>query len=118
MRTEKGCVYDEDQELSAFYERSRLHAQLLGGDQAAKQDFERHFSEDCGKWANAFFSLFRGINPIDAEKRKELSPAEFVAYLKKSYTGQQLLGMQMFMRNEEFNEVGNRILSDLLDETE
>ena len=26
--------------------------------------------------------------------------------------------MQMFMRNEEFNEVGNRILSDLLKETD
>ena len=26
--------------------------------------------------------------------------------------------MQMFMRNEEFNEVGNQILSDLLRETD
>jgi hypothetical protein len=26
--------------------------------------------------------------------------------------------MQMFMRNEEFNEVGNQILSDLLKETD
>lgn len=30
---------------------------------------------------------------------------------------QALLGMQMFMRNEEFNEVGNQILSDLLNKT-
>ena len=34
--------------------------------------------------------------------------------MKNSYSRKQLLGMQMFMRNEEFNEVGNRILSDLL----
>jgi len=31
-----------------------------------------------------------------------------------SYSRQQLLGMQMFMRNEEFNEIGCRILSDIL----
>ena len=69
-------------------------------------------------WAGIFFSLFRGSNPLDTEKREKLSRAEFTEYLKNSYSREQLLGMQMFMRNEEFNETGNRSLSDLLRETE
>ena len=83
-------------------------------DEEAEAAFEQQFGKDCGNWASAFFSLFRGENPLDAEKRAELSPAEFAEYLKNSYSRMQLLGMQTFMRNEEFNEVGNRILSDLL----
>ena len=89
---------------------------MIGGDKNAEVEFDRRFGNDCAKWANAFFYLFRGTNPLDAEKRKALSPEEFTQYLKKSYTREQLLGMQMFLRNEEFNEVGNRILSDLLAE--
>ena len=117
LRTEKGCIYNDEQELSAFYERSKIHDRLLGGDSEAREEFERQFGRDCTKWATAFFFLFRGTNPLDAEKRKELNPAEYLEYLKKSYTRDQLLGMQMFLHNEEFNEVGNRIISDLLDET-
>jgi len=52
------------------------------------------------------------------EQRKALTSAEYLTYLKNSYTRKQLLGMQMFMRNEEFNEIGNQILSDLLKETD
>ena len=118
LRTEKGCVYDEQQDLSAFYARSKTHDALLKGDEQASAEFDKQFGKDCANWMTVFFSLFRGNNPLDAEKRKELSPAEYAAYLKNSYTRQQLLGMQMFMRNEEFNEVGNQILSDLLKETD
>ena len=42
----------------------------------------------------------------------------FAQYIKASYTRKQLLGIQMFLRNEEFNEIGNQILSDLLRKTE
>ena len=48
--------------------------------------------------------------------RKTLSPEAFTDYLIKSYSRQQLLGIQLFMRNEEFNEMANQILSDLLKE--
>ena len=54
----------------------------------------------------------------DDEKRASLSPAEFAQYLKGSYSRTQLLGIQMFLRNEEFNEIGNQILSDLLRESD
>ena len=118
LRTEKGCVYDEEQNLSAFYKRSKTHDRLIAGDTEAIAEFDCQFAKDCAAWTNVFFSLFRGHNPLDAEKRKSLSTEEFTEYLKRSYTRQQLLGMQMFMRNEEFNEVGNQILSDLLKETE
>lgn len=118
LRTEKGCVYDEEQDLSAFYERSKKHEALLKGDKQAEDEFSQQFGKDCANWMPVFFSLFRGDNPKDAEKRKALSPSEFSDYLKHSYTRQQLLGMQMFMRNEEFNEIGNQILSNLLKETE
>ncbi len=114
LRTEKGCVYDEAQDLSGFYARSKAHNAIIGGDKQAQAEFEKQFGTDCAKWTSVFFSLLRGINPQDAEKRKTLSAADFSEYLKNSYTRQQLLGIQMFLRNEEFNEVGNQILSDLL----
>lgn len=118
LRTEYGCVYDNNQDLSAFYERSKTHDALLKGDKNAKAEFDKQFSKDCSNWATVFFSLLRGINPADTEQRGTLSPAEFTQYLKNSYTRQQLLGIQMFLRNEEFNEVGNQILSDLLKEND
>ena len=118
LRTEKGCVYDDEQDLSAFYERSRTHDALLRGDRKAQRSFEEAFGRDCDNWSAVFFSLFRGFNPEDAEKRRILTPVEFRDYLKSAYTRQQLLGMQMFLRNEEFNEIGNQILSDLLKETD
>ncbi len=118
LRTEKGCVYDDEQDLSAFYERSQTYDALVAGDKAAMAAFDKQFGKDCANWATVFFSLFRGANPQDMEQRKALSSADYLQYIKNSYTRQQLLGMQMFMRNEEFNEVGNRILSDLLKETD
>lgn len=118
LRTEPGCVYDEQQDLSEFYARSQTHDALVAGDKTAMAAFEEQLGKDCDKWATVFFTLFRGDNPLDKKKRKALSPEEYLQYLKDSYTRQQLLGMQMFMRNEEFNEVGNKILSDLLKETD
>jgi poly-gamma-glutamate synthesis protein (capsule biosynthesis protein) len=115
LRTDKGCVYDEDQDLAAFYERSKLHEKAVSGDAGANAEFEDRFRKDCAvNWTNAFFYLFRGTNPLDEEKRKSLNPSEYAEYLKNSYTKDQLLGMQMFLRNEEFNEIGNQILDDLL----
>lgn len=118
LRTEPGCVYDEQQDLSEFYARSQTHDALVAGDKTAMAAFEEQLGKDCDNWATAFFTLFRGNNPLDKKKRELLSPEEYLQYLKDSYTRQQLLGMQMFMRNEEFNEVGNKILSDLLKETD
>lgn len=118
LRTELGCVYDEQQDLSEFYARSQTHDALVAGDKTAMAAFEEQLGKDCDNWATVFFTLFRGDNPLDKKKRKALSPEEYLQYLKDSYTRQQLLGMQMFMRNEEFNEVGNKILSDLLKETD
>lgn len=118
LRTELGCVYDEQQDLSEFYARSQMHDALVAGDKTAMAAFEEQLGKDCDNWATVFFTLFRGNNPLDTKKRKALSPEEYLQYLKDSYTRQQLLGMQMFMRNEEFNEVGNKILSDLLKETD
>ena len=114
LRTEKGCVYDETQDLNDFYARSKTHEALLLGDKNAMAEFEENFGKDCANWTTIFLSLFRGVNPLDEDKRRTLSPAEYTQYLKNTYTRQQLLGMQMFLRNEEFNEVGNQILSDLL----
>lgn len=117
LRTEKGCVYDDKQDLSAFYARSQTHEALLRGDRQALSAFEEGFGKDCdNNWAMLFFSLMRGVNPDDTKQRKTLSAAEMKTYLKNCYTRQQLLGIQMFMRNEEFNEIGNQILSDMLRE--
>ncbi len=117
LRTEKGCVYDDKQELEAFYARSKTHDALLAGDDTAAKEFRESFGRDCMNWMPTFFWAMRGNNPEDDEKRASLSPGEFAQYLKASYSRKQLLGIQMFLRNEEFNEVGNQILSDLLRES-
>ena len=118
LRTEKGCVYDDKQDLEAFYARSKTHDALIAGDENAAREFEENFGKDCMNWMSTFFWALRGKNPADDEKRASLSPAEFAQYLKGSYSRTQLLGIQMFLRNEEFNEIGNQILSDLLRESD
>lgn len=118
LRTEQGCVYDAAQDLSAFYARSQSHDALLRGDAQAMAEFEARFGKDCMNWATLFFWVLRGNNPADAEKRKTLSPAAFADYIKNAYSREQLLGIQMFLRNEEFNEIGNQILSNLLREND
>lgn len=118
LRTEKGCVYDDKQELEAFYTRSRTHDALIAGDEDAVKEFEDHFTQDCMNWMPAFLWALRGKNPEDDEKRSALPREEFLQYLKSSYSRTQLLTIQMFLRNEEFNEIGNQILSNLLRESE
>lgn len=114
LRTEQGCVYDEAQDLSAFYERSKKHDALLRGDADAKMEFEQHFSKDCENWLLQFLLTFRGLDPEVAEKRKALSPAELQDYLLSLYPRPYLNAILTFLRNEEFNEIGQQILSDLL----
>ena len=74
IRTEKGCIYDEQQRLEEFYARSKTHDALLKGDKAAKEEFEQLFSNDCKDWLIQFLLTFRGIDPEIAKQRKELSP--------------------------------------------
>ena len=118
LRTEKGCVYDDKQDLEAFYARSKTHDALIAGDKTAAKEFRESFGKDCMNWMSTFFWALRGNNHADDEKRATLSPEEFAQYLKGSYSRNQLLGIQMFLRNEEFNEIGNQILSNLLRESD
>ena len=114
LRTAKGCVYDEAQDLSAFNERSRLHNELLSGSAAAKEAFEQHFSKDCESWLLQFLLTFRGLDPEVAEKRKVLSREQLQETLLSYYPRPYLNAILMFLRNEEFNEIGQQIFSDLL----
>ncbi len=114
IRTEKGCVYDEKQELDEFYARSRVHDALLKGDKAAKEEFEQHFSEDCENWLLQFLLTFRGVDPEIAKLRKELSPSELREHLLSLYPRPYLRAILTFLKNEEFNEIGRQLLSDLL----
>ena len=118
LRTELGCAYDEKQELSAFYERSRMNEMLISGDKAASCAFNKAYDSDIQQWARLFFYAFRGKNPADDECKKTLDENEYVHYLKRSYTKQQILAMQMFLRNEEFHEIGSRLIENLLKEYE
>ena len=118
IRTEMGCVYDNKQELEDFYARSKTLDALVAGDETAAKEFEESFDNDCMEWMPLFFRVIRGKNPADDRKRARLSPEDFAQYIKTSYTRKQLLGIQMFLRNEEFNEIGNQILSNLLRESD
>lgn len=117
LRTEQGCVYDEAQDLSGFYERSKKHSKLLAGDAEAKAEFEQNFGKDAKNWLLQFLLTFRGIDPEVAEKRKELSPKELCDYLLSLYPRPYLNAILTFLRNEELNEIGQQIFSDLLKET-
>jgi len=79
-----------------------------------EKDFDEGLGKDSGNWAGTLLWAMRGQNEQDDAKRKELSPAEFQQYLGSCFSRSQLLVMQMFLRNEEFNELGNRIISDML----
>ncbi len=114
IRTELGCIYDDKQQLDDFYERSRLHDALLGGDKKALAAFDEGFGNDCKNWTGTLLWAMRGQNEQDDAKRRELPRAEFLKYLGSCFSREQLLVMQMFLRNEEFNELGNRIISDML----
>lgn len=114
VRTEKGCVYDEKQKLDDFYARSRTHDALLRGDKAAKKEFENNFSKACAEWTNEFLLTFRGVDPEISEIRKELSAAELKDYLVSLYPRPYLLAILTFLKNEEFNEIGRQLISDLL----
>ncbi len=115
LRTEKGCVYDEKQQLDDFYERTKEHEKLLSGDENAKKAFDEAFASDCDNWAGTLLWAMRGQNPDDDKKRSELAPDKMTEYLKSCYTRTQLLAIQMFLRNEEFNEVGKRIIDNILE---
>lgn len=114
LRTERGCIYDEAQDLSGFYERSKKHSELLRGDPAAQEEFEQHFGRDCQNWLTDFLLTFRGVDSETAQKRRELSPEAFRDYLISLYPKPYLRALLTFLRNEEFNEIGQQILSDLL----
>ncbi len=116
IRTEKGCVYDENQDLTEYYARSRVHDALLSGDSRAKEEFEQYFSKDCQNWLTQFLLTLRGIDPELAKKRSELSPSELKDYLVSLYPKPYLRAILTFLRNEEFNEIGKTIISDLLKE--
>ena len=117
LRTEFGCVYDDKQQLEEFYRRSSVHDKLLSGDHEALKEFDEAFGKDCKNWAGTLLWAMRGQNPEDSQKRKDLSAQEMTEYLASQYSRKQLLVIQMFLRNEEFNEIGRRIISDMLNET-
>ena len=118
LRTTLGCIYDEEQDLKDFYERSKTHDMLLNGDKEASDLFNKAYNRDIQQWARLFFYAFRGKNPADDEQKKRLNEAEYVRYLKHAYSKQQILAMQMFLCSEEFNEIGTRLIANLLKEYE
>ena len=93
-----------------------MHDALLKGDRAAKEEFERHYAEDCESWLVQLLLTFRGIDPEIARLRRELSPAELKAHLLSLYPRPYLTALLTFLKNEEFNEISRLLLSGLLKE--
>lgn len=104
-RTDTGCVYDEDQDLTAFEERSRLHDRLLCGDKEAAAVFDREFDRVCQSWMPRLMGVLRGDNPQDKAATEGMTPQEIGSYLLSQYSKRQLLGILMMLTNDEFNEI-------------
>ena len=98
------AVYDKKQDLADLWERGR---RLESGDQ-----FEKEFSEYCGKWMIKWLLEFRGLTFKDKVFRKLLSQEKFIQYLRKSYSNHTVLRMLEHVRGEEDVEVMQQGLAD------
>ncbi len=97
-------IYDPDQDLTDFYRRSE---RLQHGDL-----FEKEFSEYSEGWMVKWLMEFRGLTLKDRAMRKILGKAQFVEYLRKSYSDHTVLRMLEHVRGEEDVEVMQRGLTD------
>lgn len=117
-RTEIGCVYDEMQDFSDFDERTRLHEQLLLGDPGAMNVFEKEHHRVGEVWLPRLLRVFRGINPEDDAALKDKQPNEMSEYLVNCFTKRQLMGIQMMLKNDEFNEIAAEFIQSAIDKKE
>ncbi len=108
-RTELGCTYDENQDFTAFDERSRLHELMLKGDSDAQRFFDRELDRVSKFWMN---NLMRRIFEVD------LPDDGCVKYLTERFSKQQLLALNMLLINDEFNEIAVRCLRMAIDSEE
>ena len=117
-RTELGCVYDEEQDFTNFDERTLLHKKMLQGDTDAIREFEQEFDRVGLVWMPRLMRVFRGINPEDDAALKNKQPDEAIEYFLNCYTKRQLLGIQMMLTNDEFNEIAARFIQTAIDKKE
>lgn len=117
-RTELGCEYDGAQDFGSFDERSRLHEALLNGDPGAWKAFEQEYDRVGEVWLPRLMRVFRGINPADDMALQDKQPEEISEYLVNCFTKRQLMGIQMMLENDEFNEIAARFIQAAIDKKE
>ena len=97
-------VYDQDQDLTAFSERSK---RLQNG-----ESFEKEFAAYSESWMIKWLMEFRGLTLKDRALRRILGKEKFISYLRKSYSDHTVLRMLEHVRGEEDVEVMQRGLTD------
>ncbi|MBQ4361825.1 MAG: CapA family protein [Lachnospiraceae bacterium] len=108
VRHSGGAVfYDEEQDMTAFDERSRRFAD--------GETFDREFEEYAQEKLTMFLRAFRGHNVGDMIYRKIFGPEKYARYIRKKYNEKQILRMISALQFEEFNEVAVRGLWDLIE---
>ena len=102
-------VYDKNQDLSSFYERSK---RLQDGD-----EFLKELDELAEEKLLSYLRAFRGKNLIDRIVRK-ISPQEkYASYLKSRFTQKQILQILLAMQGEEYRDISATGLKNMLDES-
>lgn len=109
-RNGPSVLYDKDQDLAEFYERSK---RLSEGD-----TFQNEFEKLADEKIVVYLEAFRGKNIIDKIVRKLYSKEQYKRYLKKQFSQKQILKILLALQCEEFREVSSQGLLNMLSELE
>ena len=107
-RNGASIVYDNEQDFTEFYDRSKRLSK--------NDDFSPALSMLAEKNIVIYLQAFRGKNVFDRIARKILPKEKYVAYLKRHYTKKQILRILLALQCEEFREVSSRGLLNMLDD--
>lgn len=111
VRRNGPCViYDKEQDLSDFYERSKC---LKDGD-----TFEGEIKRLADEQLIVYLQAFRGDNIIDKVIRKLFSREKYIKYIRKQYKKEHILKILLALQCEEFREVSTQGMLILLEETQ
>ena len=103
-------VYDNEQDFSDFYERSKRLSE--------DDDFNSELAKLSDEKIAIYLQAFRGKNVFDRIVKKVLPEDKYIAYLKKHYTKKQILKILLALQCEEFREVSSQGLRNMLEQLE
>ena len=99
-RTDTGCIYDEEQDLSGQKDRSKMHERLLSGDPEAKEVFLKDNRRVSRVFIERLLKGFYGVDEIP------------------EYSEKQIRILLLMLQAEEMNEMAVCYFTELLEKYE